>query len=58
MKPTNLSAKAIKKTADKKDFKDADKARVPVDLVPADMKEISSEIFCKGLMNKITFIKP
>ncbi len=42
----------------KKEFKDADKARVPVDLVPAEMKEISSEIICKGLMYKITFIKP
>ncbi len=42
----------------KKDFQDADKARVPVDLVPAEMKEISSEIICKGLMYKITFIKP
>jgi len=42
----------------KKDFKNADKARVPVDLVAAEMKEISSEIICKGLMYKITFIKP
>ncbi len=42
----------------KKEFKDADKARIPVDLVPAEMKEISLEIICKGLMYKITFIKP
>ncbi len=42
----------------KKDFKNADKARAPVDLVPAKMKEISSEIICKGLMYKVTFIKP
>jgi hypothetical protein len=32
----------------KKDFKNADKVRVPVDLVPAGMKDISSEIIAKA----------
>ena len=42
----------------KNDFKDAEKAKIPVDLVPSDMINIGVDIICKGLMYKLTFIKP
>lgn len=39
-------------------FSDISKAAVPVDLIPKEMKEIRSDIVCKGTIYKITFIKP
>jgi ubiquinone/menaquinone biosynthesis C-methylase UbiE len=39
-------------------FSDADKASVPVNLIPKEMTGIRSEIICKGMMYKLTFIKP
>lgn len=41
----------------KGNFTDADKASIPTDLVPKEMTNIKSEIICKGLMYKLTFIK-
>ncbi|UKJ06061.1 class I SAM-dependent methyltransferase [Solitalea lacus] len=39
-------------------FNDSGKATIPTDLVPQEMLSIKSEIICKGLMYKLTFIKP
>ncbi len=39
-------------------FNDVSKANIPVNLVPIGMKEIKSEIISKGLMHRITFMKP
>jgi ubiquinone/menaquinone biosynthesis C-methylase UbiE len=40
------------------EFKDAGDVSIPIKLIPDDMKDIKIEIICKGLMYKITFIKP
>ncbi len=42
----------------KNDYPEAEKAKIPIDLIPATMKDISSDIICKGLMYKLTFVKP
>jgi ubiquinone/menaquinone biosynthesis C-methylase UbiE len=42
----------------KNDYKDAEKAKIPIQLIPSDMKDIGADIICKGLMYKVTFIKP
>lgn len=42
----------------KGDYKEAEKARIPVDLIPEGMLNVNSEIICKGLMYKLTFVKP
>lgn len=39
-------------------FKEPDKATIPTELIPKEMTDIKSEIICKGLMYKLTFIKP
>lgn len=39
-------------------YQEADKAFIPINLIPDEMTEIKSEIICKGLMYKLTFIKP
>jgi ubiquinone/menaquinone biosynthesis C-methylase UbiE len=42
----------------KGDYKEAEKAKIPVDLIPAGMINVNPEIICKGLMYKLTFVKP
>ena len=42
----------------KGNYAEADKAVIPIEFVPKEMTEIKSEIICKGLMYKLTFIKP
>jgi len=42
----------------KNDYKNAGKAKMPVDLIPKEMKDISADLICKGLMYKLTFMKP
>ena len=42
----------------KGEYGDAEKAQIPIDLVPSHMQNIESEIICKGYMYKLTFIKP
>ncbi len=39
-------------------YQEASKAFIPTDLVPKEMTEIRAEMICKGLMYKLTFIKP
>lgn len=39
-------------------FGDAAKAAVPIHLIPAEMKDVRSEIVCKGTIYKLSFIKP
>lgn len=39
-------------------FEEAEKAEIPIHAIPADMRDINSEIICKGLMYKLTFVKP
>jgi len=41
----------------KNDYKEAEKAKIPIDLVPINMTDIGADIICKGLMYKLTFIK-
>jgi ubiquinone/menaquinone biosynthesis C-methylase UbiE len=42
----------------KKHYAEAEKATIPIGLIPTDMMDVKSEIICKGLMYKLTFIKP
>jgi ubiquinone/menaquinone biosynthesis C-methylase UbiE len=42
----------------KNDYKDAEKANIPVEMVPSDVKDIQTEIICNGLMYKLIFTKP
>src|SRR5690625_869544 len=39
-------------------FDDEEKANIPVKEVPREMTDIKSEIICKGMMYKLTFVKP
>jgi ubiquinone/menaquinone biosynthesis C-methylase UbiE len=42
----------------KSDYTDSGSAKIPIDLIPQGMLNVQSEIICKGLMYKLTFIKP
>jgi len=42
----------------KRKYQEDSKAFIPTDLVPKEMIEIRTEVICKGLMYKLTFIKP
>jgi ubiquinone/menaquinone biosynthesis C-methylase UbiE len=42
----------------KKNYVEAEKAIIPIEIIPTNMIEIKAEIICKGLMYKLTFIKP
>lgn len=41
----------------KSEYLEADKAEVPIRLIPKEMKNVVSEIICNGLMYKLTFTK-
>lgn len=47
-----------KNPAPKGHFVDAAKAVIPTDLIPPGMKDVRSEIVCKGTIYKLTFVKP
>jgi ubiquinone/menaquinone biosynthesis C-methylase UbiE len=42
----------------KNDYQEAEKAIIPIDLIPTNMIDIKTTIVCKGLMYKLTFTKP
>jgi len=42
----------------KKDFQNADNAKIPTEFIPMEMKDVRTEIICKGQMYKIVFTKP
>jgi len=55
---TEKTVKNIYKNVPGKKLYDADKASMPLELIPNDMKNIKGEIVCKGYMYIVSFDKP
>ena len=55
---TEKTVKNIYKNVPGKKLYDADKASMPLELIPNDMKNIKGDIICKGYMYIVSFDKP
>ena len=55
---TEKTVKNIYKNVPGKELYNAEKANMPIEFVPKNMKDIKSDIVCKGYMYIVSFIKP